>query len=206
MSRIAFALALYCSLLVAACTASLTPLRPNEAYTLQPDEGLLMMRVQGNVPLTKVEVRTYFKAEIALSRNSSEQVILVPLPSGRYRISRLFMLFKHHKYEVDPIGELIWQRSTEREYFIEFQRNEPQRWDFELASGAINYIGDLMVERESTTARVGAILTNRSSFAHKYLKQHHPSLIEKVKVRWAGQGDDTFFDWFPHGKGEADDR
>ena len=201
MTRIAFALALCCCLIVSACATTLVGIEPHEEYTPQSGEGLLMMRLMVNVPADNVRLSGTNRIEIETPRDSSNHMILVALPSGAYELNRLTI-------KLGTIRGFTWfaLRAAKRRgesfddwdeeaYYIDFESDALQAWDFKVSPGAINYIGDLIVERHRASLKVRSTVSNRSSFALKYLEEHHPVLLEQLELRWAGHGVDRFFEW-----------
>lgn len=188
MKRIMLIVAL---LVVQGCATKLTTYNqeqhPNIA--LQPQEGLVLMRLANHWALSKIKIASDqgdflldWYALQTFHRYSSPYVYqghyyLFSMPAGEYRISEVIRYVGSTK---------SWAELSEEE--------NPGLWSFRVEANRINYIGDFytQVSRQGYLEQIH--FTNRASFALDFSEKQLPELLTLYPLTYSGAGRDDLFE------------
>lgn len=161
--------------LITACSSSVKSVKTEQNQVLAPNEGYLLLSVNSNIQLDSMKIfgaKTLFITKEDLKAGAN--YILLPVPAGDYRLA-----------EVDQPGM----------YYTSLN-NEKGIWSFTIEAGKINYVGNFTFESYYVdNASFTAFLENRGSEGFKYMQEKFPSLLKQHSMRFAGNGDDFFFQY-----------
>ncbi|TQV88404.1 hypothetical protein [Aliikangiella coralliicola] len=165
------------ALLLNACATRVTSLKPNEVKQLEQDKGFILLGVETNRDLKLIKISG--PQSIKLSSKDIKEgtnYLLVDLEAGTYTIDRV---------KLDDI------------FYMKFE--EEENWEFEILPGQISYVGHFEMSRRDSAyfwrVYADAELENRSSEALEFLEEKYPELLKVHKVKYAGPGQDRFFEF-----------
>ena len=172
LRKAATSLLLLCAMLACApLQARLHHVRPGQVPDLEADEGLLVVGVDSNMPISRVRMRK----DGALFGNGD----MKDLPEGRSL--RLYAL---------PAGRYEWAQLKPFSNFSYDLRDEPE-FEFMVEAGKINYAGDLQF-RAKTVNDSSFHVSNRSLGVIDWLKKEHPRLYADYALAYTGHYPDPF--------------
>lgn len=160
---------------LAGVASALSSVRSGSDPTLDADEGLLLVAIDTNIPLTAVHVRKDGKMLAA--------GVLANLPTGR-----TFRLYSA------PAGKYRWSEIAVLSSYRYRFSNLPE-YEFEVKPGRITYVGDLVFR---PTGYFGADihLANRGLAALDWLEAEHPALFARYSFEYVGRYPDPFPDFY----------
>ncbi|MBY6017802.1 hypothetical protein KUW04_08440 [Halomonas denitrificans] len=178
-------------LMVQGCTTKLTTYGQDQhtELALQPQEGLVLMRVanhrvlskimitgeQGNFLLNWDALQTYNRYSTPYGNHGD--YYLFSMPAGEYRVSKL-----------------IRYVATLKSWATLSEEDNPGLWSFRVEANRINYIGDFhtQVSRQGYLGQIH--FTNRSSFALDFSQKQLPELLVQYPLVYSGAGRDDLFE------------
>jgi len=176
LRRVASALLLVCATLACApLQARLHHVKPGQVPELEADEGLLVVGVDANMPISRVKVR---KDDAVFGGGDMKD-----LPEGRSL--RLYAL---------PAGRYEWAQLKPFSDFTYDLRDEPE-FEFVVEAGKINYAGDLQF-RARTVEDSAFHVSNRGLGVSDWLKKEHPRLYADYALAYTGHYPDPFPEFY----------
>lgn len=176
LRRAAVALLLVCvSLACAPALARLHHVKPGKVPELEAGEGLLVVGVDTNMPISRVRVR---KDDAVFGAGDMKD-----LPEGRSL--RLYAL---------PAGRYEWAQLKPFSYFTYDLRKEPE-FEFVVEAGKINYAGDLQF-RAKTFTDSSLHVSNRGLGVIDWLKKEHPRIYTDYPLTYTGHYPDPFPEFY----------
>jgi len=146
-------------------------IKPGSVPVLKPDEGLLVVGIDSNMPLVRVKVR---KDNATFGGGDMKD-----LPAGR----------SLHLYAL-PAGRYEWSQLRPLRYLNYDLRREPE-FEFVIKPGCINYAGDLQF-RAKTINDSTFHIANRSLGVIDWLKKEHPQVYAGYELTYTGHYPDPF--------------
>jgi len=151
------------------------PLIDSEQKLLGDDKGLLLIGLETSRDLKSIHLSG--PTNIILTSEhikSGSQYLLVDLKAGIYTIKKI---------RLDNVR------------YLKFKDTE--NWEFSIKPGVINYVGHFELVQMGFFASSGAAveLVNRSSEALQFLQLEYPSTLKRNRIKYAGPGEDDFFDF-----------
>jgi hypothetical protein len=144
--------------------------------TLSPNEGILVVRVDTDVPIAKLQISDM----TALSGLAiGEHFRLLAMRAGEYRWSGL----------VVPAG------AGE----VPFRLRPDDFWEFRVEAGRVSYPGEFTIRGETRSASVSLYplqLRNRSALALTELLERYPGLLERYPPTYTGHEVDNYLDYY----------
>ena len=176
LRRAAATLLLVCATLACApLQARLHHVKPGQAPELEADEGLLVVGVDTNMPISRVRVR---KDDAVFGGGDMKD-----LPEGRSL--RLYAL---------PAGRYEWSQLKPFSDFSYDLRDEPE-FEFVVEAGRINYAGDLQF-RARTMNDSAFHVSNRGLGVIDWLQKEHPRVYADYKLTYTGHYPDPFPEFY----------
>ena len=161
-------------LLLCACRPAFAGgVNPGEMPTLGPDEGLLLVEIDTNVPLESVRVKG----------RSFEASVLKRIAVGR--TTGLYVV---------PAGSYEWMQ-IDTTWMTRFLLKEDPEYHFEVEAGKITYAGDLVFRRDDLAA-TRIKVRNRGLGAMDWLDKNHPLLEQRYPFVYSGHYPDPFPDFY----------
>lgn len=164
-------LLVFASLVCAPVMARLHLVKPGQVPELEAGEGLLVVGVDSNMPLSRIKVR---KDNEVFGGGD-----LKGLPEGRSL--RLYAL---------PAGRYEWSQLKPFSFFTYDLRDEPE-FEFVVEAGKINYAGDLQF-RAKTVDDSSFHISNRGLGVIDWLRKEHPAVYANYVLSYAGHYPDPF--------------
>ncbi|MBZ0221539.1 MAG: prolyl oligopeptidase family serine peptidase [Dokdonella sp.] len=157
-------------ILLAPTSASTARVRPGAMPELGPDEGLLLVAVDTNLPLNSVRLAPPGRTIGSLMQNN--------LPAG-----------VHMDLQVVPAGKWQWQRlrAFDRLYW---DISDDTDYGFEVRAGTLNYPGHLLFRNQLLSADAGVF--NHGLQAIDWMAKEHPAILAKFGMEWIGRYTDPF--------------
>ncbi|MGH0033133.1 MAG: hypothetical protein ACQGVC_25360 [Myxococcota bacterium] len=151
------------------------PLAPGTVPVLAPDEGILVVFVETDIPLTELEV--------------SQASALADVPKGK-SLHLLAVSEGTHRWS----GIVI----SAGEGDVYFKPDYGDFWEFRVEAGRTNYPGELIFrgvigKRIVRLAPVG--FRNRSAGMFRRLRESHRDLLERYPLIYTGQKSDEYLDF-----------
>ncbi len=172
LRRGATALLLACMVLLSMpLQARLHHVKPGKIPELEAGEGLLVVGVDSNMPLSRVRVR---KDKAAFGAGDMRD-----LPEGRSL--RLYAL---------PAGRYEWAQLKPFSFFS-YELGADPEFEFVVEAGKINYAGDLQF-RARTFGSSTFHVANRALGVIDWLKQEHPTVYANYPLAYTGYYPDPF--------------
>jgi hypothetical protein len=142
-----------------------------EELDLRPDEGMVILGIQGNTRFERIIITGNRRTEVDYEMlKKADPFVVFTLPAGRYRFDR------------------VWLSDF---YYVPVKDNtDSEVWDFEVKSNHINYLGNIVVTKERGN---GFFLRmhNRSSDALEFLESKYAEKLGQFQLRNAiAKGDD----------------
>jgi hypothetical protein len=161
------------ALLLASCaTGRIQQLDPSAPLTLEPDEGLLILHVDTDVPIAGIELSG---DTIASGVLAAHHVWLVRAAAGSYRWTALRITSpsgRRHRHHLESDDE----------------------FRFEVEPGCVNYGGALVVR--SAPGHVEARSRNHVAMAIRKLRDRDAELVASHPLRYGGPSEDGFLDYY----------
>ena len=162
---------------------------PGQAAELGPDEGLLVVHVDTEVPLSHLTLSRY---ELGQNLPAGRHLWLVRIPAGRYRWT-----------EVGLAGQTL-DRIDLQEYGRRLARIDDFVWDDEFAieveAGVVNYPGELLIGSDwrfrSSGSGYWVRNRNHAAAALRRMTERYGGIVESRQIRYAGSGRDEFLDHY----------
>ena len=156
---------------VAPAHARMKLVDPGEVPELDPDEGLVLVAVDTNVPLHSVKV-------IKDGKIFGPGVLRRLDPGLSYRLY------------IAPAGTYEW-REIELVKRFRYELEDDPEFDFKVEPGRITYAGDLLF-RPVTLWRAEIAVPNRSLAALDWLAREHPAVLAGHAFAYSGHYPDPF--------------
>lgn len=170
------ALLIACAFLFSApVQARLHHVKPGNVPELEAGEGLLVVGVDTNMPISRVRVR---KDDAVFGGGDMKD-----LPEGRSL--RLYAL---------PAGRYEWAQLKPFSNFIYDLRDEPE-FEFVVEAGKINYAGDLQF-RAKTVDDSRFHVSNRGLGVIDWLNKEHPRVFAGYTLAYTGYYPDPFPEFY----------
>jgi len=176
-----FSLCLFtiCIFLLSSCSSTPTKISSDSVNNLSTKSGYVLLGIDIDRYIESILITGNKRIKLSSDdiRARSEKYLLLELPAGRYKFSRV-NLTKSSFYRGPSYYEL----------------NEGY-WNFEIYPKVINYVGHINIVSSNVwlDSYMSIILDNRASQALTYLEDEYPNTLEKLDVRYGGQGSDNFF-------------
>ena len=155
--------------------ARLHHVKPGQVPELEAGEGLLVVGVDTNMPISRVRVR---KDDAVFGAGDMKD-----LPEGRSL--RLYAL---------PAGRYEWAQLKPFSFLTYDLRDEPE-FEFVVEAGKINYAGDLQF-RANTFTDSSFHVSNRGLGVIDWLQKEHASLYRDYKLSYTGHYPDPFPEFY----------
>lgn len=156
--------------LISSCATKIENLKTDEQAQSREDHGYLLLGVDTNWPLYKLEISG--EKEIFLSHEDlkfGSNYILASVPAGEYRFRKLWR-------------DRMWAYKLKRE-----------DWSFEIKPNTINYVGDITAQNSGIwKPRARLALMNKSSSALEFVEINLPKTLEEKAIEYQGPGEDKF--------------
>lgn len=144
---------------------------PGEVPDLDPDEGLVVVAVDSNVPLHSVSVNkdgNYFGSGVLRDLEHGHSYRLYAAEAGTYEWEEVQLLRR-----------------------LEFELEDDPEFEFSVEPGRITYPGDLLF-RPITFYRAEIAVPNRSLAALDWVRRTHPAVLEGRTFTYEGHYPDPF--------------
>ena len=155
---------------------------PDTVKKLSNGQGYLLLDLNIKHPVSSIK--------FVRSDSSRGKGVQVPsLPIGRH-----LMLLPIKK------GTYQWDTINVPHYDLPFRVNvrDDERWSFEIQKKTINYIGQLIVEKDRGTRYVPVRWLNRAASSLEEIKEKYGDLLLKYPLAFSGHARDDFLsDYFP---------
>lgn len=146
-------------LLTALCgCASSWPVDPGDPVTLDPDQGLLVVHIRTNAPLSAVETQSVRAAERV---SAGTQLRLIGVTAGAYRWSRISV------------------------YGVPFAFRDVEELRFRVEPGCINYVGMLDVQLVGPL-QLYLDSIDRSAMGLAALRERYPGIASEYPIVYSG--------------------
>lgn len=159
---------------------------PGEQPELAPDEGLLVVAVDSDMPLGCIrfqKVGSSWKGGGIRSARKGRTTELYVLPAGRYQWSKITIF-----------DTWVWTGS--------FDLADDDAYAFDVKAGRINYAGDL-VYRSTGFLNADIRLSNRALPVLDWLQAQHPALSVRLPFAYTGRYPDPFPDFYRQAREKA---
>jgi hypothetical protein len=171
-------IALLFALLSAAGCAGTRLIVSDGLVALKPDQGILVVHVDSDYPIRKLNFNFRFKAAADLS--AGEYVALLVVPAGNY-----------HWTTIDVSSGFF-------DHYFKFRMRRDRDWSFKVEAGRINYPGQIIVKGSNKTSfgiRVPRAWTkNRPALALEQIRENYPTLITQYQLANGRSERDDFLD------------
>ncbi|MFZ2236346.1 MAG: prolyl oligopeptidase family serine peptidase, partial [Dokdonella sp.] len=159
----------------ASSATALSSVRSGSDPKLDADEGLLLVAIDTNIPLTAVHIRkdgNMLAAGVLANLPTGRTLRLYSAPAGKYRWSEIAM-FSSFRYRFSNIPD----------------------YEFDVKPGRITYVGDLVFR---PTGYFGADihLANRGLTALDWLETEYPAVFARYTFEYVGHYPDPFPDFY----------
>ena len=159
----------------ASVASALSSVRSGSDPKLDADEGLLLVAIDTNIPLTAVHLRKDGKmlaAGVLANLPKGRTLRLYSAPAGKYRWSEI-AVFSSYRYRFSNLPD----------------------YEFEVKPGRITYVGDLVFR---PTGYFGADihLANRGLTALDWLESGYPAVFARYPFEYVGRYPDPFPDFY----------
>lgn len=162
---------------------------------LANDVGILVLHVDTNAPLSGLEANgRSISGELAKGRH----LWLVRLPAGRYAWTEIAFAPSPNPNDVPS-----WCRRARPARFdplTDLKGTRRSEFEFDVATGAVNYPGELILRADygycGWVAKVTIRNRNHSAMALESLLKQYPALLDSLPVRYAGSSSDEFLQYF----------
>jgi hypothetical protein len=136
------------------------PITTDRPLELKPDQGILVLHVENDVPIRRLRLNKRIDATRRLSEGTHLELVI--LPTGNYRWTTI---------ELVGFGG----------YYYIFDLPSDPEWSFEVKPGHINYPGQIVVENATdevySRGRAWRWTKNRSAVALDELLEKFPKLM-----------------------------
>lgn len=159
----------------ASSASALSLVRSGSDPKLDADEGLLLVAIDTNIPLTAVHIRKDGKmltAGVLANLPAGRTLRLYSAPAGKYRWSEIAM-FSRFRFRFSNIPD----------------------YEFDVKPGRITYVGDL-VFRPTGYFGADVHLANRGLTALDWLEADYPAVFARYKFEYIGHYPDPFPDFY----------
>ncbi|QBB69867.1 S9 family peptidase [Pseudolysobacter antarcticus] len=157
--------------------------KPGESVDLKPGNGLLAVDIDitGFASSVKIDrVGSLFGGELFTKLHGGDNVLLVEMPAGDYRWSRI---------ELAPLNMYLRVR-------------DDPRFHIKINPGVVNYVGDLQVAPSGIGSGFNINTVNRAARMLVSLDRFYPGLWRKFSMRYEGGLPDRFPQFAAHELGE----
>lgn len=159
---------------LSACNSTVHSLKKKDDVNLSHGKGYLLIGVETNRTLKSIEISG--PQNIALAHQDLKQkknYILIDVKAGKYAIDRIRM-------------DNYWR----------VELDDEKNWEFEIQENKINYVGHIELETEGWWQPYYDVeLVNKASFAIEYLENDFARLLASKAIKYAGPGEDNFFNY-----------
>jgi len=174
------------ALLSALGCASVRPIATDHPLELKPDQGILVVHVENDVPIWRLRFNKRFDAATQLPAGTHLKLIVVA--AGSYRWTTI---------ELEGFDN----------YYYRFDVPSDSKWGFEVKPGQINYPGQIIVESANdevySRGQAWRWTKNRPAIALEKLLEEFPDLLATYPLANARTERDDFLAHYqnvaPHG-------
>jgi len=147
------------------------PIVVGEIPTLSPDEGILVLDVESDVPIERLALNGVPAVE---HLEAGHQLALLVVEAGSYRWTAI---------------QIPGASGSAR-----FRIRREDEWTFHVEAGRINYPGTILVSHRSGLGSIQLYAgnLNRSAMTWVELKRRFPQLVERYVVIYSGPAKDGF--------------
>jgi hypothetical protein len=190
-------IALALGLLSGCASTTLEVYPPVGAEPLGPDEGLLILHIETEVPLASISLPW---ALAVSDLPKGRHLWIVRARAGTYRWKKL-----HLAREVGSEGYLNLD-----DYRV-MRRVKNWVWDdefrFDVEAGQINYPGHLIIRSNDVSRSAGSGYSvrnrNHAAMAIRQLLESHPEVLRRYSIRYGGSGEDEFLEYYTRVRDEG---
>ena len=181
-------------LLLASCATGIRPLGPSGAVTLEGNEGLLILHVDTDIPISAIELNG---KTIASGVAPGHFAWVVRAGAGSYRFTSLRFLNlpghqrrRHQESNWDYLFRPL--QSTKQQQTLHLGSEDEFR--FIVEPGSVNYGGALVVRGNSGAIEVRC--RNHVAMAIRMLSGRDAELVASHPLRYGGLSEDGFLDYY----------
>jgi len=149
-------------------------IKNDKAATLEEDRGYLLLEVNTDVQLKKVELRGAENVNLTQADlKAGSNYILIELEAGEYYVNKV---------------------SFDTGYYNMYLKTNEDFFYFNVKPQTISYIGTLSVKFGNLFGIGSTLLVNNSSYALEFMQESFPNILNSRKIVYSGPGKDLFLE------------